>query len=294
MIKIKLIIFAICAILSTVKGNEVRINLMTNLFAKTEYTITVNGKANELLNWNIQTLGRTFRSGSSNFNEKGIVKIKFITPNVNPGVILPFQMNCIVNNLKKQRDFYVFYENPFSLHKKIIKDLGLCIYDLSENEKVSDIFEKLEVDFKTISNLDEFDGKVLIISDLNFENFHGLEDDIFAQVANGKNIIFISNTTGTLPLNNNKIHSIELLGNEVVHKYNKKYDKLVLSNNISFCQIDDITHLDFGKNKTPSFAFCKVKIGEGNLIFIKLNLNKKSSTEIHLLKDIIIKKGVVK
>ncbi len=269
----------------------IKIVVDKNLFANIEYTISVITKenVNKNLNWNINTLGRTYRAGSAKIPETGIVTIKFKTPNIKAGVIGSFKITCSINELEINKEFYIFHKNPFELDKALIKDLGVSLYDLNENKYLTKFIEKNEVPIKLTQVIDDFDGNILIVTNMNFDDFSGIEESIFAEVAKGKKIIFIS-PLGSFPLNNKKIKSIKLSGNEIIKEYNKKYDD-ILKFNIIFSQIDDITHLNFN-SKNSNFAFCKMNIEKGEIIFVGLDIyenNKISPTAIYLLKDIIIK-----
>ncbi len=267
------------------------ININKNLFANTEYSFSITGKTtgNESLNWNISSLGRTIFAGSATIKEE-TTQIKFKTPNIKTGFIGKFQLSCYIKDISIKKDFYVFNKNPFALDNNKIESLGVCVYDITENNKVIEQLKTYNEKIKKTSNIEDFDGKVLVIIGLDFENNPGIEDVIFAECAKGRKIIFIAPVAGTISIANKNIKSIKMTGNEIIAEYNKKYDNNISITKFALSQVDYDTVLNFNNMQKSNFSYCEMKIGEGSIIFFGMDIFKNkdiSPTEIYLLKDLI-------
>ena len=310
-----------------------------------EHTLTVRTQrlTGEGLNWNLRYAGRTLASGQGKIPANGEVKITFKFPELKEGVVAECLFRSWVgekpdehrtsnpasagqasnlsrsaghptsNGKQKQikRTLYFYYPNPFVGQKEALKKLRMGVWEPSEGEALSEFLKPLEVPFAKVADPAGFDGEVLLVSGLDFDEFPGVAETLLKLVDNGKRVIVLPPFSGTIPGFAEKANEVKLAKKRVIQEFSKKFDtetwngKAIANTSMKLTQIDDIVALEVREHRTSpvakamgdrsnekgmGFTYCEVRKGKGSMIITTwdiINGAKESPTPVYLLKEML-------
>lgn len=278
-------------------------------YAGREHTLTIKaeGLTGECLRWNLRYAGKTLTSGQRQIPAGGEVKIPFAFPELNEGVVAETEFSCFTGKpalstgceaIEKEikRRLYFFYPDPFVSRKESLKELKMGVWEPGEGEALSGFLELLDVPLKKVADLANFNGKVLFISDLDFDEFPGVSSTLLEMAGQGKKIIILPPFSGTFPQFAKKTDNVILSKNQAIPRFNRKFDadswngNSVSNGSMKLVFLDDGVALKRANNGS-GFTYCELSIGEGGIILTEwdiVNGAKVSPTPVYLLKEMLL------
>jgi hypothetical protein len=257
-------------------------------YAGREHTLTVKtqGLTGERLSWNLRYAGRTLASGQRQVPQNGEVKISFQFPELNEGVVAEVEFSCFTGEKNVVRDpgselgeeelkktLYFFYPDPFKNKKEALKKLKIGIWEPSEGEALSEFLKSIEVPYAKVADPAGFQGEVLLVSGIDFDEFPGGNETLLKLVKNGKKVIILQPFSGTFAKLAEDMDSIIFTGNEYINGRNtfgvppkggtpnrRKFDteswngKPIANKSMKLVAVDDSIALEVREHRTSPVA----------------------------------------
>ncbi len=278
-------------------------------YAGREHTLTIKaeGLTGERLSWNLRYAGRTIASGQRQIPTGGEVKITVAFPELNEEVVAETDFSCFIGKRalstnheavekEMRRRLYFFYPDPFVSRKASLNELKIGVWEPSEMEALSGLLELLDIPFKNVADPANFDGKVLFVSGLDFDEFPGVSSTLLEVARQGKKIIILPPFSGTFPEFAKKTDNVILSKNQAILRFNKIFDAdswnghPVSNGSMKLVIFDDGVALKRADNG-GGFTYCELSTGEGGITLTEwdiVNGAKISPTPLYLLKKMLL------
>lgn len=290
-------------------------------YAGREHTLTVQtaGAKGERLNWNLRYAGRTLAGGQRIIPANGEVKITFKFPELNEGVVAETEFSCFIGKERRtspvakamgdkpniehptsnefKKTLYFFYHNPFASQKEALKKLKIAVWEAG-GEALSELLTELALPFVKISAPEQFSGKVLLISGLNFDSSPGTLEACLQLAQKGTKVIIMPAISGNTQLPLARLDGLKMGKNDLIRGTSgirKKFDNENWNgkaiNQASFKLIPGGETIQFSaEENAKGFTFCELRKGKGKVILTTwdiINGAKESPTPVYLLKELI-------
>ncbi len=175
-----------------------------NFYAASEALIKIRAENLESANfqWTLKYSSATLASGEQKITESpALIELKIPIPELNQDVIAQMDFTCSAGRLAPlKKQLYFFYPYPFKSVKKNLEDLSLKVWTSERAEPLLDLFKKHEIPFTQIDRLQDFEGKVLIVSGIDFDE-HPEAQALFEKYCeSGVRIFVIAPVQGKYPL----------------------------------------------------------------------------------------------
>jgi hypothetical protein len=289
---LKRIIFIIAVVYAGSAWAKKVILSQQNFYAgqKSEFTIQ-QPKLTGVVNWRLTFFGRFSESGKfvANANE---ARIEFKAPNLNPGVTVKGKFTVKSSSKTFGFPIYLYSQEPF-IDKAEFNKLKICVWNLGQDANwIELLLKKHGITFKQTDNFDNFDGDVLLISGIDFNEFSGIAENLFNWCKNGKRIIILAPILGLFPLPSEAFEEFSAFKSTAIHKFNKKFELLPTLSTFKHASSDELSSLDFSK-KQNGYSFCRIKHGRGEIILCGWDIQgklKTNPTALYFFKILLTKK----
>jgi hypothetical protein len=289
---LKRIIFIIAVVCAGSAWAKKVILSQQNFYAgqKSEFTI-LQPKLTGAVNWRLTFFGRFSQAGRFVASENE-GRIEFKAPNLNPGVTVKGKFTVKSSSKTLGFPIYLYSQEPF-IDKTEFNKLKICVWNLGQDANWLELLlKKNGITFKQTDNFDNFDGNLLLISGIDFNEFSNITENLFNWCKHGKKIIILAPISGLFPLPAETFEEFTAFKSAAIHKFNKKFDLLPVLSTFKHASADESSSLDFSK-KQNGYSFCRIKHGKGEIIFCGWDIQgklKTNPTALYLLKMLLANK----
>lgn len=205
--------------LTTLAEESVRIEPRENwsaLFGKTEQKLTFEVTSDESLNgrmtWTHSAGQRTISRGEVPVRGKSdALSIKIRIPPVKAGVVLDTQLTLEVTQAGDRepvasltKPLWLYAENPFVDRTEWLEELKITLYDPTDDEKTTDVFDEAEIPYKTVRNVGAVEsieeGMLVVAEGVSLEDHRGLGPAMIAVATRGIPVLCLAPVDGSFPL----------------------------------------------------------------------------------------------
>jgi hypothetical protein len=275
-------------------------------YADKEHTfaiIAIN-EVGKSLNWNMKYAGRTLAAGKQTVPNNGIVTIKIDFPKLEKEVIVTTEFSYFIDRNKVfKRQLFFFNPNPFEGQKKALEERQVGVWDAGSENTLGEFLKDLEVPFAEVADPEQFSGKVLLVSGLDFDHAPGAIEACLKLAKQGKKVIIMPKISGKITIPLNKLDEIKLGKNNLIkgnsHQpigIRKKFDtknwngKTINQKSIKLNPNGENIDLAVVE-EANSFTYCELSKGKGKVILLSWDIvtgAKQSPSPVYLLKEMLI------
>lgn len=261
--------------------------------------ISSSGLSGKSLQWRLIYTGATVSAGEVIIPDSGIAEIKLSFPKLASGIVATAELACYAEPAKLQKQIFFFSDDDiFSNRKESVGNLGIGVFQPDEKSgNIVKLLETLGVRSSPISSISDYNGKIIIVSGLDFSENPGLFETLLDKCRDGSKVLILAPASGIIPLKDNEISRLLLADTDIIRDYNPKFDdktwngKAIFGTSLKTVPLDDGIAIELVPHKTR-FQFCEIsrKYSPGKIIICGFNLIEladESPSAGYLLKELI-------
>lgn len=251
------------------------------------------------LQWTLKYSSATLASGEQKVQDSAsVIELKIPIPELNQDVIAQMEFSCWAGRLAPvKKQLYFFYPYPFKSVKKNLEELSLKVWASDRGEPLLNLLKKHEIPFSQIDRLQDFEGKFLIVSGIDFDE-HPEAQALFEKYCEaGARILLIPPFQGKYPVGQ-LWKKLSFSGvDQIPELFGKRLDTELWGYNSfavnSFIFIaDDSGRVCLTPDSTAlsSWGLCSFKTQKGELILLSWDiagLSQESPAPLYMLKYIL-------
>lgn len=260
---------------------ELRFDSPHTFYANKDIVLNIksDGLNGKRLSWNLKYAGRSIAAGEQEIPSTGTTEVKFHFPELKAGVIAATEFNCFSGETKLQNDLFFFHPNPFANETAFFNEQKIGVFQPDDSKSISALLESYGIKSLKLSSIGGFDGKILIVSGINFSGNPGFFESLLNLSQKEIRVIIMSPISGTISLKSESIGRILLAGTDIIPEFNKKYDsytwngKQIEETSFKTVPFDGGIALEFVKEK-ERFSYCEIRSSnsKGKLIICGFNI----------------------
>ncbi len=248
----------------------------------------------KLMNWNLKYANRTVAAGRRKVTDKEESSFAFVFPEIKPGVVASSILEVNIHGKARRETLNFYPEKAFELDKASLKKLAIHLWCPESGGEIEKLFGKHDIPFTGIDDPANFDGSVLIVSGLDFDNFPGIAGTLTGIAKEGGRIILLPPFSGKILLDIEEFRSFRIGRNEVVNEFSKKYDSenwagtKIEKHGFKMISVDRKMSLQTTKS---GMSYCEFRTKTGYIILTTWDIAGtagKSPTPLYLLKNLIM------
>jgi hypothetical protein len=249
-------------------------------YAGEDFKVLIKGISGEKVSFDFDYANRTIARGDFKFDAKGECHLKLNFPKIKPAISVAAKLICETKQGKTTEVLYFFPRQAFSSD-------SFKISLWHSDGQLKSILNKSGAKVVSVGDLARFQGEVLLVDQMNFKAFPGIENSIRDLCKKDITIVF-TNSKGNLPLPEG-VKKLCLESSAFIKKINKRFDELTNSKGVMVSLKNRQSVLKFTEEKT-ALSYCSMKIGRGEIIFISGIVQKEikeNPSSLYLIKSII-------
>ena len=179
---------------------------------KLTFDITSDKPLNGRMTWAHSAGQRTISRGEMPVKGKSdTVSVKLRIPPVKEGVVLDTQLTLgVIQDGDREpvaslsKPLWLYAKNPFVDRTEWLEELKITLYDPTDDEKTTDIFDGAEIPYKTVRNVGAFEsleeGMLVVAEGVSLEDHRGLGPAMTAVAARGIHVLCLAPSDGSFSL----------------------------------------------------------------------------------------------
>jgi len=252
-----------------------------NFYAGEKYRLKVtlpgNSTSQSGVAWTINSMGAELCAGNATVKPDGTFEIEFTAPRLNPDVSVKAELIC--RNIPGAPAATLFFRSAeIFIPLAAVEALKLNILKTGEaDDPLTAAFKTRKIPVKQIGSLEEFDGQVLIVCGMDFDENQEAAKTLAGLAAQGKKIIILPPLKGHFPAGNRQFDQIMLGKTAYIKSLNKEFDLPLTAGTFTTAAWDESFVLTCS-NQADAFSCGIFKAGRGAVIITTWDLSKMQET----------------
>ena len=246
--------------------------------------------------WRILSAGRTLASGDVQTGSSGEAAVSFSLPEMKSPASIEAELVWGSGGKESSKEISVHSANPFTGKIQTIGALGVGLWSVdSSKSPMAELLKKFEIPFSTADGISSFDGKLLFVEGMDFDNNPGSFDALKAQCQKGCDVILLPPIKGSLKFDRSACSQILLAGDGRIERFGRRLDSKLWggapfnASRFKWDMMDGSPCLRFD-GSLDGFSYCEMEIGGGTLSLCGWDLAagaKVSPTPLRILEKMI-------